>query len=158
MNKKSNIAIVIALIALAILGIGGIIFGINYLNNKPFRLEEKYYGNMSIVNIDHKRYEELVDKKENFILYLYLDGCTSCQAFKPVVNNFVIKNKLTIYSIEYKELNQTNLKDDVEYAPSMIIMKKGKLKAFLDAQSDDDLKYYRDYEELKKWFEKYIEL
>ena len=156
MNKKT-ITIVVALVALAILSIGGIIFGINYLNNKPFRLEEKYYDNMAIIDIDHKRYEELVDKKESFILYLTLEGCNTCTAFKPKALDFIIKNKLTVYRIEYKEFTQTNLKDDVKYAPSMIIMKKGKLKAFLDAQSNDDYKYYQDADTLKTWFEKYIE-
>lgn len=158
MNKKVNIGIIGALIALAILGIGGIIFGINYINNKPFRLEEKYYDNMAIIDIDHKRYNELVDKKESFILYLHLNGCTSCEAFRPTATDFIIKNKLTVYRIEYKEFSQTNLKDEVEYAPSMIIMKKGKLKAFLDAQGDDFLEYYRNSDKLKSWFEKYIEL
>ena len=156
MNKKT-IAIVVALAVLAVLSIGGIIFGVNYINNKPFRLEEKYYGNMAFVDIDHKRYEELVDKKENFILYLTLEGCTTCAHFRPIAVDFVTKNKLTVYRIEYKEFTQTNLKDDVKYAPSMIIMKKGKLKAFLDAQSNDDYKYYQDANTLKIWFEKYIE-
>ena len=156
MNKKT-ITIIVVLAVLAVLSIGGIIFGVHYINNKPFRLEEKYYDNMAFIDIDHKRYEELVDKKENFILYLTLEGCTTCAHFRPIAVDFITKNKLTVYRIEYKEFTQTNLKDDVKYAPSMIIMKKGKLKAFLDAQSNDDYKYYQDADTLKTWFEKYIE-
>ena len=92
MNKKT-ITIIVVLVVLAVLSISGIIFGIHYINNKPFRLEEKYYDNMSIIDIDHKRYEELVDKKENFVLYLTLEGCTTCAHFRPIAVDFITTNK-----------------------------------------------------------------
>ncbi len=158
MNKKVLGIVVVVVLLVVIIGGCGLFFGIKAINNKPFRLEEKYYENMSIIDIKHDRYEELVDKKENFILYLTLDGCTSCVVFGSKAVDFVVKNKITVYRIEYKEFSQTDLKDEVKYAPSMMIFKKGKLKAYLDAQSDDDLQYYSDSSSLQTWFEKYIEL
>ena len=158
MNKKVLGIVVVVVLLVVIIGGCGLFFGIKAINNKPFRLEEKYYENMSIIDIKHDRYEELVDKKENFILYLTLDGCTSCVVFGPKAVDFVVKNKITVYRIEYKEFSQTDLKDEVKYAPSMMIFKKGKLKAYLDAQSDEDLQYYKDSSTLQTWFEKYIEL
>ncbi len=158
MNKKSAGIVGIIVLLVVIAGGIGLFFGIKAINNKPFRLEEKYYDNMSIVNINHNRYEELVDKKESFILYLTMDGCTSCEVFARKAIDFTIKNKLTVYRIEYKEFNKTDLTDEVKYAPSMMVFKKGKLKAYLDAQSDDDLQYYSDSSSLQTWFEKYIEL
>ena len=158
MNKKSAGIVGVIVVILVIVGGVGLFFGIKALNNRPFRLEEKYYENMSIIDIKHDRYEELVDKKESFILYLTMDGCTSCTIFAHKATDFIVKNKLTVYRIEYKEFNQTDLTDKVKYAPSMMIFKKGKLKAYLDAQSDDDLQYYSDSSSLQTWFEKYIEL
>ena len=158
MNKKSLGIVGVILLLVVVIGGCGLFFGIKAINNRPFRLEEKYYDNMSIIDIDHNRYEELVDKKESFILYLTLDGCTTCTIFAHKATDFVVKNKITVYRIEYKEFSQTDLKGEVEYAPSMLIFKKGKLKAFLDAQSDEDLQYYKDSNSLRTWFEKYIEL
>ena len=158
MNKKVLGIVAVVVLLVVIISGCGLFFGIKAINNKPFRLEEKYYENMSIIDIKHDRYEELVDKKENFILYLTLEGCTSCAAFSPKAVDFVVKNKITVYRIEYKEFSQTDLKDEVKYAPSMMIFKKGKLKAYLDAQSGEDLQYYKDSSALQTWFEKYIEL
>ena len=154
MNKK-NIIIVLAIILVLTLGIGGfVIFKI--IDNKPFRLEDKYYENMSIVDINAEKYNKLVDNKESFILYMYLDGCTTCAAFKPIATEFVLKNKITVYRIEYKELAKTDLK--IDYAPSFALIKKGKLKAYLDAESQKDIVYYKDANKLQSWVEKYVDL
>lgn len=154
MNKK-NIIIILVIITVLILGIGGfVIFKI--IDNKPFRLEDKYYENMAIIDIDAKRYNELVDKKENFILYMYLDGCTTCAAFKPVAIDFVTKNKITVYRIEYKELSKTDLK--IDYAPTFALIKRGKVRAYLDAESKTDVAYYKSSDKLQEWVEKYVDL
>ena len=155
MNKK--VGIVIAIIAVVIVAIGAASFGVyKYFDNKPFRLEDKYYENMSIVDINAEKYNKLVDNKESFILYMYLDGCTTCAAFKPIATEFVLKNKITVYRIEYKELAKTDLK--IDYAPSFALIKKGKLKAYLDAESQKDVVYYKDVNKLQSWVEKYVDL
>ena len=149
MNKK-------VLIYFGILTIIGVISYIVFisLRDTQFELEEKYYNNYQIIDIDAKKYKELVKKKENFILYLYLDGCTTCAEFKPVAESFLDDADITAYRIEYQELKKTNL--EIEYAPSFILIKNGKVKAYLDAASDDDLKYYKNKGNLKLWVGKYV--
>ena len=58
----------------------------------------------------------------------------------------------------FDEFKDTYLYDTVKYAPSVIIVHKGKVVAYLDAENDDDLKKYQDTLEFKDWLSNYIYL
>ena len=46
--------------------------------------------------------------------------------------------------------------DKVLYAPSLIIIKKGEIIDYLDANSDEDLDKYQDVKKLELWLDNYI--
>ena len=48
-----------------------------------------------------------------------------------------------------------SIMETIEYTPSIILYKEGKPVAFLDANSNKDIKYYESVEGLTKWFNKY---
>ena len=53
-------------------------------------------------------------------------------------------------------LKKTYLYKKVKYAPSVIIVKKQKIIAYLDAEKDEDMDKYQDEKEFEKWLKKYI--
>lgn len=61
-------------------------------------------------------------------------------------------------SIPFEDFKNTNFYNKVKYAPSIIIVKKGKVISYLDANSDDDLNKYQDVDVFSEWIKKYIYL
>ena len=68
------------------------------------------------------------------------------------------KHNISIISIPFAEFKKTIFYKKVKYAPTIIIINKGKIIAYLDANSDKDLKKYQDINEFEKWIDNYIYL
>ena len=50
-----------------------------------------------------------------------------------------------------EEFKKTSLYEKVKYAPSIIIVKNNEIIDFLDANKDEDLKYYQNSKEFASW-------
>ena len=109
---------------------------------------------------DAAQLKALEDEGRSFLLYVYLPGCSSCMSFKPIVKEFKQNNDLEIYAVDlskiFKESNSVS--DRVSYTPSFFIYENGEVKAFLDPQSDDDIKYYETLEGFSSWVNSYIDV
>lgn len=68
------------------------------------------------------------------------------------------KYEIRFLSIPFENFKNTSFYNKVKYAPSIIIVKKGKVIAYLDANSDDDLRKYQDVDKFSEWIKKYIYL
>ncbi|UKI57493.1 MAG: hypothetical protein L6V81_09270 [Clostridium sp.] len=49
-----------------------------------------------------------------------------------------------MYSIRYEEFEKTDYISKVKYAPSVLIVKNGKIVTYLDANKKEDLDRYQD--------------
>ena len=112
---------------------------------------------------DAKKYADLinnmVENKKSFILNVFpTDVCYS--DIGPTLSGnmyqFATDNNLFFYSMGLMVYRQTELYKQIKYAPTVIIVYKGKVLAFTDAESDEDLKYSQNQEEFNKWITKYI--
>ena len=54
------------------------------------------------------------------------------------------------------EYKKTGFFNEVRYAPSILVINKGKVVAYLDAESDDDYDKYQKPEEFEKWLTSHI--
>ena len=128
---------------------------LNNNNNKnKFYLEEKYYNNNSFIETNSKDIKKL--SKESYILFTYNNYCTLPIPCEYIFEDFMKKNNISIISIPFAEFKKTNYYKKVKYAPTIIIINKGKIIAYLDANSDKDLKKYQDINEFEKWIDNYI--
>lgn len=127
---------------------------------KKFSLEDKYYNNDSImVYSSFDEISELISNKENFVLYIYLDGCLTCRDLRFIAEEYFSEKKIMIYALNYDEMEKgSQLKKTIEYAPSVVLFQKGKIVKFLDTSSDDDIFAFKDIDGFSTWFETYIEL
>ena len=66
------------------------------------------------------------------------------------------KYKIDFLSIPFEEFKNTNIYKTVKYAPSVILVEKGNVVAYLDAESDDDLNKYQDINEFEEWMNNYV--
>lgn len=135
-----------------------LLLGLVGCKKSVFSLDSKYYNNKDIVVINDIDFNNLINNKESFIVFIYDSTCITCREFNNVLQEFVDKEGISIYKLSYKDMKNTNLKNDIKYYPSLAIFNRGKLVSFLDAQSDDDTMYYKSYENVKIWISKYIKI
>ena len=125
---------------------------------EKFNLDSKYYNSTEMKDVTAEELNKMVDNKETFAVFYYSPGCSSCAAFNVVLTDFQKEYKIGFLKIPTEEKKKTIINDYMTYAPSLVIFKEGKIVAFLDAVSDDDMKYYETVDNFKEWFEKYINL
>ena len=153
--KKIHFCI-LSIVLLSIIAIL-IVLIINKKNSNLIKLEESDYKVEKLITIDEKKLEEKQTNKDSFILYIHVPGlCTSTIPFDPMVNDFIKNNKITIYSLPFSLVKNTNLKDTIKYSPSLAIYYNGKLIDYLDANSKEDYEYYSSYDGLTKWITNYV--
>lgn len=151
MKKK----IVIFLIVLSLI-VGIILIGSKTLNKGAFSLDDEYYGTKEVLEINDNKLEELIDKKKNFVVFIYQPLCTISGDFSKVLDDFLEEEHLGIYKLSYSNVENKELKKKVKYYPSVVIYKNGKIVAYLEANKNDDVKYYESKDGFREWLKKYV--
>ena len=67
-------------------------------------------------------------------------------------------NNISIISIPYDKYKKTDFVKKVKYAPTIIIIHKNKIVAYLDADKDEDVDKYQDINAFTNWVNKYVYL
>ena len=115
-------------------------------------------------NADAKKYADVINNlmknRKSFIIAIFPDDTCYADTGDPsFLNNMralAEENNLYYYYIGLLVYKQTDLYKQVKYAPTVIIVYKGKILAYLDAESDEHLKYAKDPNEFNKWFKSYV--
>lgn len=152
MTKK-----IIKILILLILLIALVILVVNLSKkDKKFYLEDKYYEEAKINEIDENKLESLINNKESFVVFIYQPMCITSSSFNELLNEFTNKYNMTIYMIPFSSIKDTNLEKYVKYYPSFVIFNKGKVADYLEADSDDDTKCYENLPDFEDWFFSYV--
>lgn len=125
-------------------------------SKSTFELEEKYYKNPSLNEIDISLFNTLIENKESFVVFIYQPMCSSSNNFNNIIDEFIEKYQISFYKLSFSDLKQTELKNCVKYYPSLVIFNSDKMIDYLDASEEADTNYYKNVDELKKWFTKYV--
>ena len=136
-----------------------IIIGIIVIRNMPekkFYLEDKYYCGSDFIEIKTSDLEKLIDDKESFALFVYQPACVTSANFEQILKDFSNSNNIEIYKIAFSDIKDTSLSKYIKYYPSFAIFNKGNMVSYLDANSDNDLKYYESKDEFQKWFTSFV--
>lgn len=123
-----------------------------------FYLEDTYYGNGSLVEVTTSDIENKLNNKESFLLFTYNNYCTLEIPCEDIFEEFTKKYQLSILSIPFDDFKKTSLHQKVKYAPSVLIIKEGKIVSYLDANAKSDLEKYQDIEVFASWIKEYINL
>lgn len=130
----------------------------NMNNHKKFYLNDKYYTSNEYIKIDSNYLNNLINNKESFLLYTYNDYCSLKIPCDNIFKEVMEKYNISIYSIRYEEFEKIKYINKVKYAPSVIIIKNGKIISYLDANKKEDLDKYQDTSTFENWLDKYIYL
>lgn len=119
---------------------------------EKFYLNNKYYNEGKFIAI--KNIDELKD--DTYVLYTYNNYCTFKKPCEEVFKEYMEKYKIDFYSIPIDYFKKTSLYKEVRYAPSIILVKDGKVVTYLDANSNSDKEKYQDTKKFEEWINNYI--
>ncbi len=122
-----------------------------YLTDSYYTQEEG-----SFIKITKSQLKEL--SNENYILYIYNSYCKFPIPCDHIFEEFMKSYHIRFLSLPFTDFRETSFYPKVKYAPSIIVMKQGKIMAYLDANSDKDTEKYQNVDKLKEWLEQYIYL
>lgn len=124
--------------------------------SKKFYLEDKYYQDGNYIDITIDEYNKIKDT--SFILFTYNSFCQFSVPCQDIFASVMEKYNISFLSMPYSEFKATKLHDKVKYAPSVILVKNGQIKAYLDSEKDSDIELYQDSAKFEEWLSKYIYL
>lgn len=125
--------------------------------SEKFYLDDEHYDKVGIVEIDNKELKKKEKNEDNFGIFVFLPGCSSCAEFKTVLNEFTEDEDMMVYSISILDVKGTQA-EDLDFAPSFIVYKEGKAVDMLDPASNDDMPYFESADKFKEWLEEYVYL
>lgn len=124
------------------------------INNQKINLSKKFYNNGKYIDIKSNQINKY--KNDNFVIFTYNSYCNLEIPCEKIFQKVMNKYKIDFLSIKIDEFKKTYLYKKVKYAPSVIIVKKQKIIAYLDAEKDEDMDKYQDEKEFEKWIKKYV--
>ncbi len=116
--------------------INSIIFIINIMwlskkeNIEKFYLNDSYYGSPEIRDIK----ADDLKSEDSFLLFTYNYYCSLAIPCDEIFKSFSKNENIEILSMSIDEFKKTSYYKTVKYAPSVLIIKDGKIVAFLDAE------------------------
>lgn len=155
MTKKKALIAGSACVAITAIAGTAILFSTNS-DPSTFRLEDEYYAQSESMDINKDDYEKLISENKTFVVMIDKPGCVTTKAMRENMANFPEDTQFKYYHMMWDDVKESSLHEYVKYTPSVAIVYRGKVKAFLKADSDDDAAYYNDAEALKNWIRSYI--
>lgn len=144
------------LIFLVLFVICGFIYWLSI--DKKFSLENKYYNNKGLVSVSGDNVDELVNSKKSFILFTYNNYCNFSIPCDEVFESVSKSSNVEILKINFMDFKNTLLYKNVKYAPTVIIVNKGRIIDYLDANADEDIDLYQNEDKFKKWLSSYVNI
>lgn len=127
-------------------------------DDNKFYLDEKYYGLSEFILVDENKVRELQENEASYVLFTYNSYCTFQVPCDDIFLEYMKTNDIAFNSIAYEDFSKTEFINTVLYAPSIILVKDGKIVDYLDAEDDSDLDKYQDVEAFSNWINQYINL
>ncbi len=125
---------------------------------EKFYLDDKYYGDYKFIDVDNNKIDKLQKDKASYMVFTFNPYCQFQKPCDEVFEAFMKDYNISIYNIPFAEFKETELYKHVKYAPSVILINKGKVVAYLDANKDEDLDKYQEVKDFKEWVERYVYL
>ena len=155
MKKKIKVCLLIIIVIVGIIIIieRDLIFK---TSNVLFYLEDKYYNEEVSIEISNLELENKIKNKESFALFIHQPACSKSYEFNKIQSLYQQNNNISFNKILFEDLQKTKLGKKIKYFPSFAIFNNGELVDFLDAESNDDILKYKEYDEFSNWFNSYV--
>lgn len=157
-SKKATIIRLV--VALLVVVVGGVLFvgaTSGWFSEPKVVLDEEYYGEgANFTELSSGEYEGLINNGRSFVIFVDQNGCTTAERLKGYMTDYMTESGILAYKMMFSEAKESSLHNEIKYYPSVVIVSKGKVVAWLKADSDEDAPMYNSYEDFDKWMKKYL--
>jgi hypothetical protein len=118
-------------------------------------------ANLSVGDFSYTTYEIIemdtlkgkTSAKDDFILFVYQDGCYACSAFKPVLESVIQSLHIKVYALNYWNIEKGHELKELKYTPSIVVYKEG--KAILKTDPTLNSEYFANKDGFIKLLDQY---
>lgn len=104
----------------------------------------------SYKEITYKKFNEMIENKESFVLFIGAESCSHCQTYKTTINEVIKEYDVTIHYVDidtFSEKELSKLKNVASFTgtPTTVFIKDGEEKSSYDRiKGDRDFDYVVD--------------
>lgn len=161
MAKKKSYKILPLVMALIVVVLGSILFvgaASGWFDNHKVKLDAEYYADgAEFMELTAGEYEGLIEAKKSFVVMVDQSGCTTADRLREYVTRYMTETGILVYKMMFEQVKESSLHDQVKYYPSVVVVDKGVVRAYLRADSDEDAEVYNNYNAFREWMEKYLQ-
>lgn len=118
--------------------------------DKLISLEDKYLESANFINLNVDKLKELVNNKENFLVFINCNESIKSNDFEQELYDFMNNYQISFYKISYFDLKDTILEDKIKNYPALAIFSKGKLITTLNINDNNN--------DFNSWLKEHISL
>lgn len=160
-DKKQQLGVLGLVVALVVVLIGGVLFvgaASGWFDDTRVKLDAEYYADgAEFMALTAGEYEGLVEAKKSFVVFVDQDGCTTADRLREYVTRYMTETGILAYRMMFEEVKESSLHTQVKYYPSVVVVSRGRVMAYLRADSDEDVGEYNNYDEFKDWMNRYLQ-
>ena len=158
---KKRIAYLI--LGLVMIVTGSILFALavsGVFDPSETELDAEYYCEGTceeeFTELSKEDYEDLIKKKKSFVIFVDQSGCDGADRLRKFSSDYFSENGVKIYKMMFADLKETTLHEKVKYYPSLVVIRKGNVRAFLRADSDEDADAFNQYGSFIDWVNQHV--
>ena len=160
MAKKKNRKILPLVMALIVVVLGSILFvgaASGWFDNHKVKLDAEYYADgAEFMELTAGEYEGLIEARKSFVVMVDQSGCTTADRLREYVTQYMAETGILVYKMMFEEVKESSLHEQIKYYPSVAVVSRGKVVAYLRADVDEDAEAYNNYDAFKEWMGKYL--
>lgn len=163
-SKKDTYPVWALILALIVVVGGGILFVgavAGWFNQSPTATLDPEYitATSTLENTDGdflalltpEDYQQLINDQKSFVVFIDQTGCMTAERVRGYVTQYAAENGIKPYRLMFSNLNDTPLKEQVKYYPSVAVISDGQPIAWLKTDADEDTAAYNDYTAFQTW-------
>lgn len=158
---KKRIAYLI--LGLVMIVTGSILFALavsGVFDPSETELDAEYYCEDTcegeFTELSKEDYEDLIKKKKSFVIFVDQSGCDGADRLRKFSSDYFPESGVKIYKMMFADLKETTLHEKVKYYPSLVVIRKGNVRAFLRADSDEDADAFNQYGSFIDWVNQHV--
>ena len=160
-DKKQQLGVLGLVVALIVVLMGGVLFvgaASGWFDDPKVQLDAEYYAEgVEFMELNAGEYEGLAEAKKSFVVMVDQDGCTTADRLREYVTRYMTEMGILVYKMMFAEVKESSLHEQVKYYPSVAVVSRGKVLAYLRADSDEDAEVYNNYDAFKEWMRRYLQ-
>ena len=158
---KKRIAYLI--LGLVMIVTGSILFSLavsGVFDPSETELDAEYYCEGTcegeFAELSKEDYEDLIKKKKSFVIFVDQSGCDGADRLRKFSNDYFPESGVKVHKMMFSDLKETTLHEKVKYYPSLVVIRKGNVQAFLRADLDEDVDAFNQYGSFIDWVNQHI--